>query len=156
MTVKRFRSGSGRLDANNLNKMVQAVQTVERFPAQGQHFRPRWYGPIVCKIISSLEQDSARKYRYTIKEILFTSFFVFTEADGGFESDRAINLAERDNSVDQWSGIPSEDFPGTFTLRPTPNDAIVSVYVGSNGDATYPNTVWFDRPGEFFGACPSP
>ena len=25
--------------------------------------------------------------------------------------------------------------------------------VASNGDATNPNTVWFNRPGEFYGTC---
>ena len=70
MTVKRFRSGSGRLDANNLNKMVQAVQAVERFPAQGQHFRPRWYGPISCKVTAKTTISSG-KWRYTVEEVLF-------------------------------------------------------------------------------------
>ena len=154
MTVKRFRSGSGRLDANNLNKMVQAVQAVERFPAQGQHFRPRWYGPIVCKITDSTQESEQRKWQYTVKEVVFTSFFVFAEADGGFESDKAINLAERDNTTTSWSGITPSLLPGTYTVRKTPDNAIVSVYVASNGDANEPNTVWFDRPGEFFGVCP--
>ena len=72
MTIKRFRTGSGRLDANNLNKMVP------------------------------------------------------------------------------------NNLLGSFDLIHVPIGAVVDCYVASNGDATNPNTVWFNRPGEFYGGCPTP
>jgi hypothetical protein len=151
MTVKRFRSGSGRLDANNLNKMVQAVQAVERFPAQGQHFRPRWYGPISCKVTATTTISSG-KWRYTVEEVLFSSPETFGTATGGFTSDRVVNLAERDNTTTSHSGLVPANLQG-FDLQAIPVGAIVACYVANNGDATNPNTVWFDRPGEFYGTC---
>jgi hypothetical protein len=152
MTVKRFRSGSGRLDANNLNKMVQAVQAVERFPAQGQHFRPRWYGPITCKVTASTSGTSGQ-FVYTVAEVLFSTNEASAIITGGFNSDHAVNLAERDNTASSHSGIDPGDLPGSFVLQAIPVGAVVAVYVANNGDATNPNTVWFDRPGEFFGTC---
>ena len=155
MTIKRFRSGSGRLDANNLNQMVQGTQAVQRLPAVGQHFRPRWYGPITCKITDRTSTDSG-KWRYTVEEVLFSTPETFATVTGGFESDRVVNLAERDNTTTSHSGIDPADLVGSFSLRSIPEGAIVDCYVASNGDATNPNTVWFNRPGEFYGGCPTP
>ncbi len=152
MTMKRFRSGSGRLDADNLNQMIQAVQTVQRSPAQGQTFRPRWYGPIVCKITAK-QTISSGKWRYTVAEVLFSTPETFATTTGGFESDRVVNLAERDNTTTSHSGIDPDDLPGSYDLQAVPVGSVVACYVSSNGNATNPNTVWFDRPGEFFGAC---
>ena len=151
MTVKRFRSGSGRLDANNLNKMVQAAQAVERFPAQGQHFRPRWYGPISCKVTAKTTISSG-KWKYAVEEVLFSSPETFETATGGFTSDRVVNLAARDNTTTSHSGLVPATLQG-FDLQTIPVGAVVACYVANNGDATNPNTVWFDRPGEFYGTC---
>jgi len=152
MTMKRFRSGSGRLDADNLNQMIQAVQTVQRSPAQGQTFRPRWYGPIVCKITATASGSSGQ-YIYTVSEVLFSTEETFAVVTGGFSHDHAVNLAERDNTTTSHSGINPGNLPGSYDLEPVPVGAVVACYVSSNGNATNPNTVWFDRPGEFFGAC---
>ena len=151
MTIKRFRTGSGRLDANNLNKMVQSTQAVERRPAQGQHFRPRWYGPITCKITAT-QTISSGKWRYTVAEVLFSTPETFATTTGGFESDRVVNLAERDNTTTSHSGLVPANLQG-FDLQAIPVGAVVACYVASNGDATKPNTVWFNRPGEFYGTC---
>jgi|TARA_R110000851_G_scaffold269332_3_gene422021 hypothetical protein len=151
MTIKRFRTGSGRLDANNLNKMVQSTQAVERRPAQGQHFRPRWYGPITCKITAT-QTISSGKWRYTVAEVLFSTPETFATTTGGFESDRVVNLAERDNTTTSHSGLVPANLQG-FDLQAIPVGAVVACYVASNGDATNPNTVWFNRPGEFYGTC---
>tara|TARA_R110000796_G_scaffold35691_1_gene91547 strand:- start:763 stop:1224 length:462 start_codon:yes stop_codon:yes gene_type:complete len=152
MTIKRFRTGSGRLDANNLNKMVQSTQAVERLPAQGQHFRPRWYGPITCKI-TVITAGTSGQWIYTVAEVLFSTDEVSALVTGGFASDHVVNLAERDNTSTSHSGIDPADLAGTFDLQPIPVDAVVACYVSNNGNATNPNTVWFNRPGEFYGTC---
>ena len=72
---------------------------------------------------------------------------------GGFESDRVVNLAERDNTTTSHTGIDPAALPGSYDLEPAPVGAVVACFVAANGDATNPNTVWFDRPGEFFGTC---
>ncbi len=157
MTIKRFRTGSGRLDANNLNKMVQSTQAVERLPTPGQHFRPRWYGPIVCKITAYVGQSGqSGKWIYTVEEVLFSSETTFSTATGGFTFDHVVNLAERDNTTTSHSGIDPDNLLGSFDLIHVPIGAVVDCYVASNGDATNPNTVWFNRPGEFYGGCPTP
>jgi len=152
MTLKRFRSGSGRLDADNLNQMIQAVQTVQRSPAQGQTFRPRWYGPIVCKITAKTSGSSGQ-YIYTVAEVLFSTEETSPWSRADFTHDHAVNLAERDNTTTSHSGIDPADLPGSYDLQAVPVGSVVACYVSSNGNATNPNTVWFDRPGEFFGAC---
>lgn len=151
MTMKRFRTGSGRLDADNINKMVQSTQAVERQPAPGQQFRPRWYGPITCKITAK-QTISSGKFRYTVAEVLFSTPETFATITGGFESNRVVNLAERDNTTTSHSGLNPANLQG-FDLQAIPVGAVVACYVASNGDATNPNTVWFNRPGEFYGTC---
>tara|TARA_R110000824_G_scaffold105422_1_gene249520 strand:+ start:2365 stop:2823 length:459 start_codon:yes stop_codon:yes gene_type:complete len=151
VTIKRFRSGSGRLDANNLNQMVQGTQAVQRLPAQGQHFRPRWYGPITCKITAK-STISSGKWRYEVAEVLFSTPETFATITGGFTSDRVVNLAERDNTTTSHSGLVPANLQG-FDLQAIPVNAVVDCYVANNGDATNPNTVWFNRPGEFYGTC---
>lgn len=153
MTFKRFRTGSGRLDANNLNRFMRTSAAVDRLPTPGQEFRPRWYGPIVCQITDST-QISLGKYRYTVREVRFSTPETYAAVSNGFESDRVVNLAERDNGVDSVSGLDPELLPGSYALRKIPDEAIVACFVAANNDATNPNTVWFDRPGEFFGGCP--
>ncbi len=125
MTMKRFRSGSGRLDADNLNQMTQAVQTVQRSPAQGQTFRPRWYGPIVCKITAK-QTISSGKWRYTVAEVLVSTPETFATPTGGFESDRGVNLADRDNTPTSHSGLNPYDPPGSSPLNSVPAGFVVA------------------------------
>ena len=152
MTSKRFRTGSGRLDADNLNRFMRTSAAVDRLPTPGQEFRPRWYGPLVCKITAKTTTSSGQ-WRYTVEEVRFSSPETFATMTGGFESDRVVNLAERDNTTTSHTGIDPAALPGSYDLEPAPVGAVVACFVAANGDATNPNTVWFDRPGEFFGTC---
>ena len=153
MTLKRFKTGSGRLDANNLNQMIQGTQSVQRLPSEGQNFRSRWYGPMACKITAKTSGTSGQ-WIYTVSEVTFSTNEAFAVVPaGGFTSDHAVNLAERDNTTTSHSGITVSTLPGSFDLQPIPVGAVVAIYVASNGNATNPSTVWFDRPGEFDGAC---
>tara|TARA_R110000851_G_scaffold149007_5_gene289469 strand:+ start:160 stop:627 length:468 start_codon:yes stop_codon:yes gene_type:complete len=154
VTIKRFRTGTGRLDANDLNEMIQGTQSVQRLPAVGQEFRSRWYGPIACKIIDvTAGATGFGQWIYQVSEVTFSSNEDFAVMTGGFTSTHCINLAERGNTATVHSGITVSSLPGTFDLTYIPTGAVVAVYIASNGNATNPNTVWFDRPGEFDGAC---
>jgi len=106
----------------------------------------------MCTVVDRTAISSG-KYRYEVEEITFSGPEVFATADDGFESERVINIAESDNDTESHSGIDPEDLPGGFELRRTPIGAVVAVWVAANGDATNEVTAWFDRPGEFFGAC---
>ena len=154
MTIKRFRTGTGRLDANTLNQMVQGTQAVQRLPAVGQEFRARWYGPIACKIIDVTAGTSGfGQWIYQVSEVTFSTNEAFAVMADGFTSTHCINLAERGNTATVHSGITISTLPGSFELKYIPTGAVVAVYIASNGNAANPNTVWFDRPGEFDGAC---
>tara|TARA_R100001443_G_scaffold96534_1_gene103376 strand:+ start:1400 stop:2335 length:936 start_codon:yes stop_codon:yes gene_type:complete len=168
--MKRFRTGFGRLDRDSLNKLMRAESQVSHLPQPAIHFRPKHYGPIVCKVTDSQYQETGqdtdkRLFTYHVKEIevtrVSTDGLQWAEVTDGFSWTEVHNLAEMGNTTSQSSGISHSDLPGDFELKAIPVGTVVDVFLApcadpGNTDPTAGHVfAWFSRPGEFDGACES-
>ena len=147
--MKRFRTGTGRLDSETLNRHERASDIVLRSPAEPPAWASRWYGPILCKITSSTS-DGSGQWIYTVAEVKFSTASSYATVTDGFSSSIVRNLAELSNTTTSHSGV--DPTAHDFDLENVPTDSVVAVFVAANGHSSN-YTAWFDRPGEFDGSC---
>ena len=160
--MPRFRTGTGRLSADMLNSIVRTDSQVQRGPAGMLDFRPRFYGPILCKVTDSQRHEGSgstiARYSYTVREINMTRTtlpsIVFAEVSDGFSWTECLNVAEFDNTTTTSSGVAHADLPGTYELKPIPVGTVVDVFTSQTAETPY-LFAWFNRPGEFDGSCES-
>lgn len=153
--MKRFRSGTGRLDARTLNDLMRSNDAVQRAGVPPFAWRGRWYGPILCQVNAATSLSGlGKRWRYEVVEVGLTGADGFNFPADGFASDYVYNVAEFANTATTSSGITRDLLPGSFEVVAVPTDAIVEVYVGSVDGSTTP-IAWFNRPNEFWGACDS-
>lgn len=153
----RLRTGTGRLSAEMLNKTLRAGELADR-PNDGPvAYRPRWYGPIACRVTdSSLIQNFGNRWQYEVEEINFQNARIITTPSGLFQSEHVYNLAEYDNGPTTSTGLNRQNLPGSFDVQPVPDGALVMVYVAETQETApdgAPCAAIFDRPGEFDGNC---
>ena len=153
--MKRFATGTGRLDARTLNELVRTNATVGAMRTPPFAWGGRWYGPILCEVNAYVSVSATgKRYRYEVVEINLAGGTTKTYPDDGFASDDVYNIAEFANDAAESSGIDRSQLPGTFEIKPVAVDQIVAVYVSAVDGSDTP-MAWFDRPNEFFGACAS-
>jgi len=166
--VKRFRTGFGRLDAATLNSVMRSDSIVARTPEPAINFRPKHYGPIVCKVVDAQFQEDGqdtnkRLFSYHVREVEITQTsdqgLEWDVVADGFSWTEVMNLAEFDNTTTQSSGVDHDDLPGDFKLRNVPVGTVVDVFLSPSSDPGNSNQAaghifaWFNRPGEFSGDC---
>lgn len=151
--MKRFASGTGRLDARTLNELMRTNSTVGAMRTPPFAWAGRWYGPILCEVNGSTSvSSSGKRYRYEVVEINLSGGTSKTYPADGFASDDVYNIAEFANDAAESSGIDRTQLPGSFEVVPIAVDQIVAVYVSAVDGSNTP-MAFFDRPNEFFGYC---
>ena len=158
--MTRFSKGMGRLNAQMLNHMADAVHEVDQFDPNAIRTGPRAVGPIPCKITSSTAMNAPADGRwiYTVVEVLFTNDRTIEDLSGATDqplnSWNVINLREMGNTTTVHDGVTIADLPGTFALQPIPNGAMVMVWLSGNGATTGQQvTAFFEAGSYFYGEC---
>jgi len=140
-----------------LNKTLRAGEIADRPPDGPVYYRPRWFGPIACRVTDSDPiAGFPNRWKYQVEEINFQNARLVTAPSGLFESTHVYNLAEYGNDSTTSSGITRSTLPGTFDVQRVPDGALVMVYVAETQEASAdgaPCAAVFDRAGEFDGNC---
>ena len=120
-----------------------------------------WHNVVMMKVISSSAiNDTTGRWLYTVQPVKFGSSqtntpFVSTVVPS--KEYKAVNLWEFNNTPTESMGILIQSLPGSYELKPIPDDSIVPAFwangLESDPQATGGTMVVLLWPNQFDGFC---